>query len=482
MVCSLFFDCRGRLFLDSILERGRCWNSSCVLDEIAAGTVRGCWTKSLLEQFVGVGRNRCWNSWYVLDKIAAGTVGMYWAKSLLGQLVCIGRNRCWNSWYVLDEIAAGTVGMYWTKSLLEQLACIGRNRCWDSCLENKALTMPQLNVSSYSSSVPHFEIDPLVMTAVTLANLFVLAVVLGVFGIAANVVNIRVFRRLGYKDGVNVTLTALSVSDIGALTTAQLVILFHTPIIEATDLVIYKVHLEILLSYVHEYFVKVGSVVTTFAAIERCFCVVLPLTVKRKMTPKVAVIVNVVIFVILTMYLFPQLYVRYFDWKFIPQLNKTVLYTFYRGNREAVLSVSYFITDMFLPYSIFLVLLLCSVVIFVKLKATSKWRQSIIPSASGAPSFKERKSVKLLMTISLICILLLLPQTVLFTALGVVRELRTSDGAYHDITILAYTATLLPQVVNCSNTIFVYYKMSTKYRTELQKMFPGLGTLCLFRP
>ncbi|KAH9520014.1 hypothetical protein Btru_071479 [Bulinus truncatus] len=100
------------------------------------------------------------------------------------------------------------------------------------------------------------------------------------FGIVTNVINIRIFRKLGYQDGVNITLTALAISDIGALVFLEIYIILLNPWIQETDLFILKSHLLYLVVYCRQYFIRASCLITSFAAFERCICVVLPLRVK----------------------------------------------------------------------------------------------------------------------------------------------------------------------------------------------------------
>ncbi|KAK0064179.1 neuropeptides capa receptor [Biomphalaria pfeifferi] len=60
-------------------------------------------------------------------------------------------------------------------------------------------------------------VDPLILDLVILVVGCVFSVLVCLFGIAANIVKLPLFRKLGYQDGVNVTLTALAISDLGGL-------------------------------------------------------------------------------------------------------------------------------------------------------------------------------------------------------------------------------------------------------------------------
>ncbi|KAK6986084.1 neuropeptides capa receptor [Biomphalaria glabrata] len=345
--------------------------------------------------------------------------------------------------------------------------------------------MSASNLTTASLNAPYFFLDPVLYNCFRVLNLCVLAFIIGMFGIVANFINICVFRNLGYQDGVNITLTALAVSDIGALLTQEFYNILATPMIQEYDLLLTKNQLMATMHYVIGYFVRVSSVITSFASLERCLCVVLPLKVKTIITTRVVVVCIVIIFLVLSLYMLPPYYSLYLDVKFLPGYNKTIWYFFYQPYSERVLKISYNITDLVLPYGTFLVLLLCSSIMYIKIKMMSEWRRSISSAGSHATSkssVKEIKSGVMLITVSLLCICFLAPEAALFTAAGFVREMK-QDGIYKDVTNLVITFTTLLQTINCSVTFVIYYKMSSKYREEfhrmIQKYKPGSKFFCV---
>ncbi|XP_059168515.1 uncharacterized protein LOC131950404 [Physella acuta] len=192
---------------------------------------------------------------------------------------------------------------------------------------------------------------------------------LGILGIVANIVNILVFYRQGYDDSVNITLTALAVSDIGALLTLQVCNLMVNPWIMNLDLDVSVINFEELVSfYPHNYFIRVCGFITAFASFERCLCVVVPLKVKQIITKRVSIATNIFIFLILCLNLVPIYYVSYLDWVFIPELNKTKLIGLNRENPYNVFGISYYVTDLFIPYLSFFVIIMCNVIIGFQLK------------------------------------------------------------------------------------------------------------------
>ncbi|KAI8772766.1 FMRFamide receptor [Biomphalaria glabrata] len=295
-----------------------------------------------------------------------------------------------------------------------------------------------------------------------------------VFGIFANIANIFLFRKMGYQEGVNVTLTALAVCDIGNLVFKWGLIILNNPLMVIKDRNFFDVFVLTFAGYPSKYFIRVSTMITAFAALERCLCVIFPLKVKSMITAKVALIVNIFIFLFHSLYLFPRYYVTYIDWTHVTGKNESILAVLYKDNKDSVIPVASFLIDMVLPYSTFAILVFCSSVIFVKLKSMSKWRQSV--SSKKDPkstlSSKDQKTAKLFMTVSFMCVMFLLPDSLLFTIAGAMG-LPSPNGGYGEKVKLAANLLLLPHIINCSCTILIYYKMSTRFRLEFQRVLNG---------
>ncbi|KAI8786160.1 FMRFamide receptor [Biomphalaria glabrata] len=335
-----------------------------------------------------------------------------------------------------------------------------------------------LNSSDIISEPKRGLINPHLLEFFMIFNLLICSELIGLFGIFANVINIVVFTKQGFQDSVNVTLTALAISDIGALVTLQLTTLLTNPFVFSATLSFSPVELLGMVSfYPHNYFIRVSGFITSFAAVERCLCVVMPLKVKGIITSKVAVIVNVIIFLIISLNMLTPYYYVYFSWTFVPFLNTSILGVSYREGWEAAFGVSYFVTDLFEPYFTFFILIVSTFVMTARLKSTVSWRKSVTSSSSksGLPS-KEKRLVVMLATVSLIFIICLIPQSAILTAVSIVQELN-AKGAYFDVALVIYCISYLAETICSSVNILVYYKMSSKYRETINNMFKGLKTL-----
>ncbi|KAK6995044.1 hypothetical protein BgiMline_011693 [Biomphalaria glabrata] len=320
-------------------------------------------------------------------------------------------------------------------------------------------------------------IDPIIQELVLFIVGCIFTVLVCLFGIATNIINIPIFWKLGYQDGVNITLTALAICDLAGLIFELVYCILLSPYISDDEWFISKVALAYITGYTFEYFTRVSSVITAYAAIERCLCVTWPLKIKSLITNKVSVVVNGGIFIVISLYLFPVFYIMYIDWTYIPGRNRTMCVVYFNSKRGELFPINYYITDILLPYSIFFVLIACCTTLFVKLKSKAKWRQLASSSynKSSHVNRKELKCARMFMTVSFMCVVLLLPHSVIFTFTIFFREIALG-GAYNDLGRVIGTFTVLLKIFNSGFTIFIYYNMSTKYRLEFQRRFAKFWT------
>ncbi|XP_059168783.1 probable G-protein coupled receptor frpr-1 [Physella acuta] len=295
---------------------------------------------------------------------------------------------------------------------------------------------------------------------------------IGVLGIIANVVNIIVFYKLGYEDTVNIKLTALAVSDIGALVTSMFYALVVNPWFLNADLPFQAIDIMFMIGFnPHNYFIRVCGFITAFASFERCLCVLAPLKVKRIITKNVSTFIVITIFLVLLLDLFPTYYAAYLDWVFNPLTNKSILAAVFRENNKYVFDISYLITDLFLPYLTFIIIITSTVTIAATLKKQSLWRQSCNSKSDNKQiTKKEKRVVMMLSVVAVVFIVCLIPQSAVLTASGLVPELG-AYGLYFDVFLVVSCLSYLMETVSSSANIVIYYSMSSKYKETIHSCF-----------
>ncbi|XP_059173138.1 uncharacterized protein LOC131953786 [Physella acuta] len=154
----------------------------------------------------------------------------------------------------------------------------------------------------------------------------VIIFVISIMGSVANIINIIVFIKQGFQETVNISLMALTLSDLGSLLTlvADGIILIISK--NWPDAPFNMNDVCYMLGVLpHAMFVRVSWLITSFITIERCLCVTMPLKIKRYVTASKTVAVIVCIYVCVFVGLSPYQLEIHLVATFNVQLNITRL-------------------------------------------------------------------------------------------------------------------------------------------------------------
>lgn len=164
----------------------------------------------------------------------------------------------------------------------------------------------------------------------------------------------------------------------------------------------------------------------------------------------------------------PVFFVNELGWKFFPDRNQTVLGLVQTTNRDAVESISYMINNVLLNYLASIITIACTAILTVQLQNHAKWRKAA--ATSNNQSNQNKTVAKLVVVVSAIFIICLIPNSVIFVVWSLFPEY-SFTGENRDITFVIGGIGVILESVNSSVNIFVYYRMSTKYREQFQKTF-----------
>ncbi|CAG5115104.1 unnamed protein product, partial [Candidula unifasciata] len=114
--------------------------------------------------------------------------------------------------------------------------------------------------------------------------------------------------------------------------------------------------------------------------------------IKVLITPKRASIVIILVFVVLIFSMAPVYVVNRLGWRFFPEKNKTLLGLIHTQDREKVEKISFAINNAFVSFTAFVVILVCTVMLVVKLHKLTVWRRkSVLITQSDTISTKNQK-------------------------------------------------------------------------------------------
>ncbi|GFO43430.1 chemosensory receptor a [Plakobranchus ocellatus] len=229
--------------------------------------------------------------------------------------------------------------------------------------------------------------------------------------------------------------------------------------------------------------------ITAFISFERCLCILLPLNVKRIITPR-NTLAALLMITLLTFGPFLFAYLRYnFVWIFYPHLNATILDIMPNDNEHIVLmeKIVASICGVVHPIVAFSIVIMCTMFLVVQLRKISSWRKSVISGksqleyksgdnfASAAPpaqigiSQKEERLVKMVVVIATIFIVTYTPTCVMLLC-SVVSDEFSMFGVYRKMFIICGFITFLGQSVSASINIVIYYTMASKFRSCLRRL------------
>ncbi|KAH9514620.1 hypothetical protein Btru_023108 [Bulinus truncatus] len=317
-----------------------------------------------------------------------------------------------------------------------------------------------------------------VRAMIILVNNVIIGSCICLFGIVANILNLIVFVKMGLRDTVTISLFGLTLSDLCGLLTLQWTSICFNPLFHYSDIAIESFEVEYITAGVpHVCFTRITGLITAYITLERCLCISLPLKVKSILTPRRTVVIVTLIFTCIIAIAIPGYTVYSLGINFYPARNRSLIGLVFQGNRATVEAIA-FASTIVLCYVAFLVVVACTVILVIKLNNQTKWRQV---SSSAAPegtatsqTSKDRRVVKMVVTISTMFIVCYMPITLVLIGTMAVPEfgmIGRYENLYHAISSFGYSM----ESINSSMSIFVYLRMSSKYRAIFLSRMPGLN-------
>ncbi|GFO04152.1 chemosensory receptor a [Plakobranchus ocellatus] len=312
---------------------------------------------------------------------------------------------------------------------------------------------------------------------------------INICAIIANSLSIAVFVQLGFSEPSNISLTALAICDftLAVLLTWNNLCFWLT--YHNVRLPFHVLNVNFLTGGAQWTFLSsTVAWITAFISFERCLCILLPLKVRRLITPRGTFVVMLII-ILLTFCPSFFLYIRYkFVWEFNPYLNLTILNTSLVNSEFAVLfeKISIVICGVIQPLLAFSIVVICTVLLVVQLRKISSWRLSVTsaksqrvrpeenpatssPSAKLRISQKEERLVRMVVAIATIFIMSYIP-----TCIGILCNVVFDEfhpfGVYKRLSIVSAYITSLGQPISGSVNIIIYYKMASKFRSVFRRL------------
>ncbi|XP_059177673.1 type-1 angiotensin II receptor B-like [Physella acuta] len=339
----------------------------------------------------------------------------------------------------------------------------------------KSLLYQYNEVSTLASSLnlqPEF-MNYFQRTIVVLVNRIFLCALIGLFGIVANVINIRVFLSQGLNNSVNICFLAVAFTDLFRIVTVQWMNVCSNPLIDQLNAPIIFQDIQYLTGgWPHACAIRITIGITAYITAERCLCILLPLKIKTLITPKRTSFILLLIYLFNFLALVPEYATVYFDWRFNLENNKTLLGLAFRENRPAVQGLAFMFHGTISMISLIAVIAFTSVLV-VKLKVNSKWRKSAVNlnlTQTDLISNRDKNAIALVVTVATVLIICYTP-IVIFSLVSTIVPDFSVSGRQANLFHATWSFGFLFSTFNASINIFLYYKMSSKYRKHFHSIF-----------
>lgn len=301
-------------------------------------------------------------------------------------------------------------------------------------------------------------------------NIVCLCEAVSMFGILANIINVVVYYKEGLNTTINISFFSMSISDLLCLIILQWYIVI--PLMKLAGLPMLYSDVQYISGCIpHETFNRMTCSITVYITAERCLCVVFPLKIKRLITPKLTTIVIVFIYIVTLLCPVPIFFTSYLDWNFYPDKNRTLLGLVFTHDREAIESLLYSIHAIVGVLSVIAVVTF-TLVLILKIREKSAWRQTlnVQQKQKDFVSNKERMTMFMVVLIAIILLVCYTPSIILCVASLYIPDF-SAAGKYVNLHYILWSFALLFETINSSVNIFLYLKMSTKYRRTFHALF-----------
>ncbi|KAK7002784.1 G-protein coupled receptor AH9.1 [Biomphalaria glabrata] len=307
-----------------------------------------------------------------------------------------------------------------------------------------------------------------------LINHVIIGMTICVFGIVGNCLNIAVFLKQGLRVSINLSLFAMSLSDLIGLIFQVWHKFCLNPYLELADLPIDFLSVQILTAGSPNIAMsRITCWITMYITAERCLSVLLPLRIRNIVTFKRTAVILLFCYSINLAFYFPVYSSSSLDWSFDPNVNRT-LFTIVDNNRTMMVSLLMNVSHFYLSVIAFICNVIFTAILVVSLKKKSDWRRSatFVGDQNEALTRRDKKTVTMVITVAAILIVCYSPGV---TSCFV--EIFVPDfsifAKQRNVYQVIWSFCFLFHSVNASINVIVYYRISSKYRTTFNKILFG---------
>ena len=265
----------------------------------------------------------------------------------------------------------------------------------DNYDNSMSFCLPCANVSLNASHEISRLIPDATQLYIDLALFFLVSGLLSIHGIFTNIVNIIIFYKQSLKDSSTISLFALSIYDLGTCVTALFVcggvgmnrLLGDGGRIHIMSLVLVAGALP------REIFLQLSMRTTALLSVERCLCVVTPLTVKRIFSRRNTLIVLILFHIDLLPVLVTMIASYRLVWIVDIQANMDILVVQVTDVGHTATMVHYFTNNITIAFLCIIMILVCTIRMISGLKSAKKFFKASPEKAHRSKSWEGVKEM-----------------------------------------------------------------------------------------
>ncbi|KAK0050781.1 FMRFamide receptor [Biomphalaria pfeifferi] len=317
------------------------------------------------------------------------------------------------------------------------------------------------------------DVSDFTTTVFELVNLTILTSIICFLGIPLNVLNIVVFLKQGMKSTVNISLLALSITDlINILLIGWVCISSYTFWSNSQDIAILPREISYLTGgFPHGCMSRIAAWITVYMTAERCLCIALPFKIKTLITPRLTVIVLIIIYIFSIVPLVPEYLFFKLDWKYSSQLNKLIIGLVPNLDQLHLEGVS------FLSYSVmtvtsFLTVICLTLILILQLRKMSLWRSTAQGSLKPSKSLTQRDQMAIRTVLVVACVLIItFTPSFIFCGVCFIVPGFALTGPLSNSYIIFISFAFLFDATNASINTVLYCTMNRSYRETFKTLF-----------
>ncbi|KAH9503174.1 hypothetical protein Btru_070160 [Bulinus truncatus] len=319
-----------------------------------------------------------------------------------------------------------------------------------------------MNTTVVYDTLPYKIISDELMAMVTVVIKSALYVSVGAFGVVTNIICLKVFWTMGFKDTINVSFFAIALADLGCLLCLLWMGICYNPLFAYADVNFDSRSVQYLTGgWPKFYFTRVSGLITAYVTFERCLCTTMPLKVKVVLTPRRVSFIHVIIYVINALVIVPTYVSTRLSWRWYPSRNASIL------TLDPIVDKGIFnITNdlnAFLQNGSFIFVVICTIILVNSLNESRRWKlKSSTRKTDFGQQSKENRASRRVVKVSALYIACNLPGSLASLGMIVFPEVNAGESQQNLFFFLAaFNHTV--EAVNASVNIFIYLETSMKF-------------------